>query len=139
MTSFTTLLAQQDFGGDFGGADAAAGGMSILSMIVSFAMLAGVIVGMYKVFEKAGKPGWAAIVPIYNLFVLTEIAGLSIIWFVMYLVCCIAIIPAVVVPLNIAKAFGKSTSFGIGLMLLPFIFYPVLGFSDAKYLGAPAK
>lgn len=93
------------------------------------------IAGMWKVFVKAGKPGWAAIVPIYNWIVLLEIVGRPIWWIVLLLIPCVGIVIAILVCIDLAKSFGKEAGFGVGLALLFFIFFPILGFGDAKYRG----
>jgi hypothetical protein len=104
--------------------------------LIQMALMAGIYgatcYGIMKVFEKVGGiPAWAAFVPFYNLFLLTtEVAKKDVIWVA------IALIPvagAVLISLEVAKKFGKSQNFGIGLGLLPFVFYPVLGTSDAEY------
>lgn len=123
------LFAQNDGGG--GGAAGAIGGM--LCMLVYLALIVGVIAGFWKVFEKAGKPGWAAIVPVYNIIVLLEITGKPIWWVLLFFIC--SPIMGIVVGIEVAKSFGKDALYGIGLGLLPFVFYPLLGFSDAKYQG----
>jgi hypothetical protein len=92
-----------------------------------------VIVSLWKIFEKAGKPGWAAIVPIYNLVVLLEIIRKPIWWIVLFLVPCLNLVAAVMVSLELAKCFGKTVGFAIGMILLPFVFFPMLAFSDAQY------
>jgi hypothetical protein len=102
-------------------------------MIVWLAVAVLVIAGLWKVFEKAGKPGWAAIIPIYNLVVLLEIAGRPLWWIVLLIIPGVNLIAAIIVSIDVARKFGKSTGYGIGLALLGFIFYPMLGFSDAQY------
>lgn len=97
-------------------------------------------IGMWKTFEKAGKPGWAAIIPIYNTIVTIEIVGKPMWWIaILLLVPCANIIFAIWLINLLAKSFGKSEGFTIGLILLPFIFYPILGFDSSKYLGPSAK
>ncbi len=105
--------------------------------IVWLAIVVLVIVGWWKLFEKAGKPGWAAIVPIYNLIILCEIAGRPAWWVILFLIPVVNLIAAILIGLDVAKAFGKSELFGVGLALLGPIFYPMLGFSDAQYQGPP--
>lgn len=90
---------------------------------------------MWKVFEKAGKPGWGAIIPIYNIVLLLEIVGKPIWWLLLLLIPCVNFVVVLIVFMDLAKCFGKSAIFGIGLWLLGFIFFPILGFGDAKYLG----
>lgn len=106
-----------------------------------FLIYAAVIVLMYaslwKIFTKAGKPGWAAIIPIYNYIVYLEVVGKP--WWWLFLFC----IPFVnfiflIWALNLLSlSFGKTTGFTIGLLILPIIFFPVLAFGDAAY-KAPA-
>jgi hypothetical protein len=91
------------------------------------------IASMWRVFSKAGEPGWAAIIPIYNIIVLLKIAGKPAWWFILFLIPIVSLIISILVSLSVAKNFGKGTGFGIGLWLLSFIFYPILAFGDAKY------
>ena len=98
------------------------------------------VIGMWKMYEKAGREGWKAIIPIYNMYVLTEISGQNG-W--LFLLCLIpgvgALIWSIMVSLKLAPAYGKDTGFAIGLILLPPIFYMILGFGNAQYvLGKPA-
>jgi hypothetical protein len=92
-----------------------------------------IIISMWKIFVKAGKPGWAAIVPIYNLIVILEIAGKPIWWFILLLIPFVNIIVLIMVLISFARNFGKGVGFAIGMLILPFIFYPMLAFGDAKY------
>jgi len=92
-----------------------------------------IIISMWKIFVKAGKPGWAAIVPIYNLIVILEIAGKPIWWFILLLIPFVNIIVLIMVLISFAKNFGKGAGFAIGMLILPFIFYPMLAFGDATY------
>ena len=135
MTSpvLVALAAQEYEGG--GGIAAAIGAVGTLVML---AVALVVIAGLWKVFTKAGEPGWAAIVPIYNLIVLVKIAGKEPWWAILLLLPCINFIAFFPVSISLAERFGKAAGFGIGLALLPFIFYPVLGFGDAQYQGGPA-
>ncbi|UOE50166.1 DUF5684 domain-containing protein [Mucilaginibacter sp. SMC90] len=98
-----------------------------------------VVIGSWKVYTKAGKPGWASIIPIYNIIVLLEIIGKPIWWIIMLLIPCANIIFGIWMINLLSKSFGKSEGFTIGLIILPFIFYPVLGFGSATYLGPSAK
>ncbi len=96
------------------------------------------IVGQWKVFEKAGKPGWACIIPIYNLIVLLEIVGKPIWWIFLFLIPCVNFVILIWVKNLLSKSFGQSEGFTIGLVLLGFIFYPILGFGSYQYLGPSA-
>src|SRR5438046_6722674 len=108
-------------------------------MIVWLVVLVAVIAGMWKMFEKAGKPGWAAIVPIYNIIVMLEIVGRPLWWIVLFLIPCVSIVAWIIIAIDVAKAFGKDVAYGIGIALLGFIFIPMLGFGDARYVGPPAR
>jgi hypothetical protein len=120
------LLAQQ--GGGAG---------STVMMLVWLAILVLVIAGVWKVFTKAGKPGWGAIIPIYNVILLLEIAGRPIWWIILMFIPLVNLVVAIIVAIDVARNFGKGTGFGLGLALLGFIFYPILGFSDAQYRPVP--
>ncbi|WP_214227067.1 DUF5684 domain-containing protein [Pedobacter sp. B4-66] len=108
--------------------------------MIFFCLFVAVIVyaGLWKTFVKAGKPGWAAIVPIYNLIVLIEIVGKPMIWILWLLIPCVNIVFSVWLMNLLSKSFGKSEGFTAGLIILPIVFYPILGFGDAKYLGPSA-
>jgi hypothetical protein len=97
------------------------------------------VIGQWKVYEKAGKPGWAAIIPIYNVIVLLEIVGKPIWWIFLFLIPCVNIIFMVWTMNLVSKSFGQSEGFTIGLILLGFIFWPILGFGSAQYLGPSAS
>lgn len=98
------------------------------------------IIGMWKVFEKAGVAGWKAIIPFYNSYLLTEISGQNGWLFLLIFVPGVgSLIWSILVSLKMAPAFGKETGFAIGLILLAPIFYCILGFGSAQYqLGGAA-
>jgi hypothetical protein len=108
----------------------------MLQTLFILAVMIVVIAGLWKTFEKAGQPGWAAIVPIYNVVVMLEIAGRPLWWIILLFIPLVNFIILIIVAVDIAKAFGKGTGFGLGLAFLGFVFYPILGFGDARYLGA---
>ncbi|HEX4607263.1 MAG TPA: DUF5684 domain-containing protein [Urbifossiella sp.] len=108
----------------------------ILIFLFMMMFVVAILAAMWKVFEKAGQPGWAAIVPIYNNYVLTcEIAKKEILWFILMFVPFISIVAYFIVCIEVAKKFGKDAGYGIGLAILPFVFFPMLAFTDAKYQG----
>lgn len=121
------IAAQQ--GGVSDGADALGLGMLLFNLLV----VVGVLVGIWKVFVKANKPGWAALVPIYNLFVLAEVGGKPSWWAILLFVPLVNLIVFVLICMGVAKNFGKNELYGIGLALLGFIFFPLLGFGNARY------
>jgi hypothetical protein len=110
-----------------------AAGMGVGMMLVWCAVVLILIISMWKIFTKAGKPGWAAIVPIYNMIVMLEIACKPIWWFILLLIPLVNIIVVIIVLIELAKRFGKGVGFAIGMLILPFIFYPMLAFGDSKY------
>jgi hypothetical protein len=117
------------------GGGAAAAGIGMGAMLFSCLVLLVIVAAMWKVFTKAGKPGWAAIVPIYNIWVLLEIVGRPGWWLVLMLIPFVNFIVLIILSIDVAKSFGKGTGFGLGLAFVSLIFYPILGFGDAKYQG----
>ncbi len=110
--------------------------MGILPIIIILAIIVLLVASLWKVFEKAGKPGWAAIVPIYGNIVMAEVARKPWYWGLLSLLPYIGWVWGIMIAYNIAKNFGKGTGFTVGLVLLPIIFYPILGFGDAQYITA---
>jgi uncharacterized membrane protein len=93
------------------------------------------IAGQWKTFEKANQPGWACIVPFYNLYIMLKIAGKPEWWLILFLIPGVNIIFIIWTYNMISKSFGKDEGFTLGLTFLGFIFWPILGFGDATYLG----
>lgn len=94
-----------------------------------------IIVSVWKIFVKAGKPGWAAIIPIYNVIVLLEIVGKPWWWLLLMLIPVVNIIFAIWTVNLLSKSFGQGVGFTLGLIFLSFIFYPILGFGSYEYKG----
>ncbi|KAF0811860.1 hypothetical protein IGB42_03670 [Andreprevotia sp. IGB-42] len=107
--------------------------MGFISSIIYLAVIVGIIAGVWKTFVKAGKPGWAAIIPIYNIIVLLEIVKKPLWWIILTFIPLVNIVVVFLISIELARKFGKGTGFGIGLALLGFVFYPILGFGDATY------
>lgn len=97
------------------------------------------VASWWTVFAKAGKPGWAAIIPIYNAIVILEIAGRPWWWILLYLIPLVNIVIGIMVMLDFAKSFGKGVGFAVGIILLGFIFIPILAWGDARYQGPPGS
>jgi len=93
------------------------------------------IVAMWKVFIKAGQPGWAAIIPIYNIYIMTKIGGKPGIWVLLFFIPFVNFIFLIWLYNMISKSFGNDEGFTVGLVLLGIIFWAILGFGSAKYLG----
>ena len=110
-----------------------------LPTIISLVLCVFVLVCMWIVFRKAGKPGWAAIVPFYNLYVLFDITWGSGMRFLLLLIPIYNIILGIQTQVRLARAFGKSGGFAAGLVFLPYIFIPLLAFGKETYQGVPVK
>lgn len=93
------------------------------------------IAGMWRVFEKAGQPGWAAIIPIYNIYIMTKIGGKPGYWTALCFIPIVNYVILIWLTNMISKSFGKDEGFTVGLLILGFIFWPVLGFGSAEYQG----
>ncbi len=112
-------------------------GASALIVLIELAIAILVIAAMWRIFSKAGQPGWAAIIPIYNAYVLLKVAGRPGWWLLLCLIPFVNLVVLIVVMVDLAKAFGKGTGFALGLIFLSVIFLPILGFGSAQYVGRP--
>ncbi len=108
-------------------------GAGLVPVLVFFTVFLLFLAGMWKTFSKAGKPGWACLVPIYNVVVMLQVAGRPVWWLLLMFIPIVNIIVSFVVMIDIAKAFGKGIGFGIGLAFLGIIFFPILGFGSAQH------
>jgi len=94
------------------------------------------IIGSWFAFQKAGRPGWAALIPFYNAYTYNKVGGRPGWWWILWYIPVVGLVITALVAVSIAKNFGKSAGWGIGLLwFLPFVGYLVLGFSPARYLG----
>ncbi len=112
--------------------------MTIIIYLLYVAILVLIVVGYWRTFEKAGEPGWAAIIPIYNFYVLLRIVGRPGWWLVLYLIPLVTILVHLVVSLDLATSFRRGTGFGVGIWLLPWLFVPMLGLGADEYAGPAA-
>ena len=96
------------------------------------------IIGVWKVYEKANQPGWACLIPIYNIWVLLKIVGKPRWWILLLLIPLVNVVIGILITHNLSKSFGKDVAYTLGLILLPVVFYPLLGLGDATYRG-PAE
>src|SRR5947209_11437206 len=108
----------------------------ICGVILYGALIFLVVGGLWKIFSKAGEPGWAAIVPVYNGMILSKICGRGEMFGLLLLVPCVNIVVSILLTIDLAKVFGKDMGFAIGMILLPIIFLPILAFGNAEYIGA---
>jgi hypothetical protein len=117
---------------------AAAGVGIFLYLIIVLAVAVLVVIGWWKIFTKAGQPGWAAIIPLYNIYILLKVVGRPGWWLILYFIPLIDFVIQIIVNLDLAKSFGKSAGYAIGLIFLPFVFYPMLGLGSSRYVGPAA-
>lgn len=116
---------------------------TMLGFVIVFSLIVCVlsIIAMWRIFTKAGKPGWASIIPVYNMVVLYQIVGMNpwllllyIVPFVNYIA---SIVLMIILDIKLAKAFGQSSAFAVGLIFLNTIFMLILGLGNAEYVGIP--
>jgi Family of unknown function (DUF5684) len=138
LTAFCLLLSIRVLVAQEPGYTPSAGEVSPVSLIISLIIALLMIVAMWKVFTKAGQPGWASIIPIYNLYIWCKIVGRPWWWILLMLIPFVNFIILIILCIDTAKSFGKGAGFGIGLALLGIIFWPILGFGSAQYQGPAA-
>jgi hypothetical protein len=110
--------------------------VAIILGLVYAAIVIFEIAALWKVFTKAGRPGWGAIIPIYNIYLLVKVAGRPGWWVILYIIPIVNIVIHLIVSLDLARNFGKGGAFGVfGLWLFQFIGIPILGFGSAQYQG----
>jgi hypothetical protein len=114
-------------------------GGSPLLMLFALVCIAIIFVSWWKVFPKADEPAWAAVVPFYNVYVLLRIVGRPGWWLILCFIPIVGFVVWIIVAIDVAKAFGKGTGFGLGLGFLGFIFFPILAFGDAEFVGGSTK
>ncbi len=114
---------------------AAVGVIMIVYLIILIPLLIITIASMWKLFTKAGKPGWAALIPIYNTVVLLQIVGRPLWWIILILIPFVNIVISFILVFDLAKAYGKDAGFGILMLFLPIIGYPMLAFGKSQYVG----
>lgn len=108
----------------------------IVSFVATTAILSVLIIAAsWKMYAKAGKPGWGSLIPIYNVILLLEIVNRPMWWIALMFVPFANFIVAIILTVDLAKSFGKGVGFALGLIFLPFVFFPMLGFGSAEYQG----
>ena len=119
-TPFEQITETEEDGGAFG----------TIVLLLLFALM---IAGYWKLFVKAGLPGWGALIPIYNTILWLRVAGRPVWWFLLLLIPIVNLVIYIIVNYDVATKFGKGIAFTLGLILLPYIFYLILGFGSAEY------
>lgn len=124
---------------NFDSSDAVLGGMLVGYLITFLVIYVLSVIAMWKIFTKAGKPGWASLIPIYNIVVMYQIVGLNplliILLFIPFINVIAAIVLSIIQCIRLSKAFGKGAGFTFGLIFLSPIFLLTLGFGNDKYIG----
>jgi hypothetical protein len=109
-----------------------------LAIVIPIVLIA--IVAIWRIFTKAGQPGWAVLIPFYNIYVYSQVVKRPGWWMLLYFASIIPVVGSLAVlfvsiidNLRLAKLFGKSSGFGVGIILLGVVFLPILAFGDADY------
>lgn len=123
------LLAQSSSSGS---------GAELIFLLVYFVFIIVMIVGIWKMFSKAGHPGWLAIIPVVNLYIMCKIGGRPGWWLILFFLPIISLIFWIILSNDISKSFGRGIGTTLGLIFIPFVFYPILGFGSAQYQGPGA-
>ncbi len=129
------IVLAQGYGTYSSGGSAAAG---LIGGLFGLAFGIFFVVTMWRIFTKAAEPGWAAIIPFYNTYVLLRITGKPGWWLIFFFVPIVNLIFAIIVYVELPQRFGKGAGFAIGLVFLPFIFFPILAFGSAQYQAPQA-
>lgn len=111
----------------------------VILIIIVIALVIFMMAAFWKIFEKAGHPGWAAIVPVYNMYIMLQIVGKPGWWLILFFIPFVNYVFIIWTYNLLSKSFGKDEGFTVGLILLGFVFFPILGFGAAQYLGPQSK
>jgi hypothetical protein len=113
----------------------------LVPLVATVAGIIGVLLALlfiicwWKIFTKAGKPGWAVLIPFYNFYLMLQIAGKPGWWLVLLFIPIVNAVIAILMIIGLAQNFGKGTGFILGLIFLGIIFIPILAFGDSRYIG----
>lgn len=134
---FAPVETQGDLQVELFSMDSIPGGGVAIALTIYFyiAFMLFLITSTWIVFTKADRPGWACLLPIYNIIVLLQIAGRPWWWFFLYMIPFVGLVIVILHMIALAESFGKGAGYGIGLAFLGFIFFPLLAFGDAEYSG----
>jgi hypothetical protein len=115
------------------------GGVIAAYFVVWIAVAVLMIASLWKLYLKAGQPGWPAIIPILNTCMTAHVAGREWWWGLLVLIPCVGIVVWIIILIDLCKAFGKSGAYVLGLIFLPMIFFPILAFGSSQYQLQTAK
>lgn len=104
----------------------------LLALVICVFMIA----ALWRVFTKAGQPGWGCLIPFYNVYLMLKIAGKPGWWLVFFFIPVINFVVQIIMLIDIARNFGRGGWFAAGLIFLPIIFFPILAFGESVYIGA---
>lgn len=122
---------------EFSSMDPAGGSFFAAYGFIWFIFAVVMIIGTWKIYMKAGQPGWASIIPIYNIVILLKIVNKPLIWLLWLCIPFVNIYFGVVMMHRLSVSFGKDTGFTVGLILIPIVFIPILGFDKSVYQRIP--
>ena len=118
-----------------GGSAGLLAGAGLIFMLVILAVVVFYIACIWKIFTKAGQPGWAAIIPIYNIIVYLQVCQRPVWWIILYIIPFVNIVIAIILLFDLARVVGRSGAFAVGLWFLGVIFLPILAFGDSRYVA----
>jgi hypothetical protein len=108
---------------------------TLIGNIVYLAIFVLYVAATWVIFSKAGKPGWAAIIPIYSTIVLLQVVGRPVWWIILFLIPIVNIVFAIIILNDLSKSFGHGVGYTLGLAFLGIIFFPILAFGGSQYVG----
>ncbi len=109
--------------------------IAVLSLLFGFALLFVALAASWKIYAKAGQPGWAALIPFYNIVVFLKIVGRPGWWLLLWFVPVVNVVISLMLMHDLSRAFGKGIGFTLGLIFLSPIFMLLLAFGPAQYVG----
>lgn len=137
--AFASLTLAQSGGSSGGGGGGIFGAIiGLVMFVVYIAILALMLISLWKIYVKAGRKGWEGIVPIYNIYVLTQIVGRPWWWLILCFIPIVGIVAVIILCIDLALSFGRTLLYGIGLALLGIVFFPLLAFGKDTYKGPSA-
>ena len=110
-------------------------GIPVFMLLIILAVCVLIIAAQWIIFQRAGQAGWKCLIPFYNMYILMQISGKPGWWMFLLLVPLVGVVILLLAMLALAKKFGRSELFGVGLFLLPMIFFPILAFGGSQYEG----
>ena len=131
-------LAMQFSLAQMNGAESGGGAAAAVLLIVYLALMVFMIASAWRVFTKAGQPGWASLIPIYNTYIFLKIAGKPGWWLILLFIPLVNIVIGIIATVAFAKSFGKGAGFAVGLIFLPIIFFPILAWGSAQHKASAA-